>query len=136
MRPEIGLDLFVSGMPGPTFRCRLPQEILHVESCSPFDKKPHHRIMPPARRLVKWRGMGMAADRVVTVWIFARIQQESNDLNMTEIGRQGERQVAILRASAGKQATRVLDTAKRRSDRQIYRRAEGKQCVHRLKLSV
>jgi hypothetical protein len=51
--------------------------------------------------LVQRHRVGMASDWVVSVWVFARVKQQSNDLHMTKTGCQGERQMAILAAGAG-----------------------------------
>jgi len=63
--------------------------------------------------------MGMAPDRVVSIGIFARVEQPSNHLDMTKLRGQGELQVAILAVATRKQPAGFLDASQRRRHRQI-----------------
>jgi hypothetical protein len=96
-----------------------PENVLQVQSRTTFDEQPNYIIMAAPGRLVQWCRVGMTSHRVVSVWIFARVKQQSNDLDMTKIRRQSERQMAVLTAGAGKQPTRFLDAPQSRCHRQI-----------------
>ena len=61
----------------------------------------------------------MASDRVVAVRIFTRIQQQSNDLNLPKLRRQGERQMTVVSVSVPKQPAEVVDLPQSGRDRQI-----------------
>jgi hypothetical protein len=61
----------------------------------------------------------MASHRVVSVWIFARVEQKSNDLDMTEIRCQSKCQMAVLRVGAQKQPTGIFDAPQGRCHPQI-----------------
>ena len=69
----------------------------------------------------------MASNRVVTVWIFAGVQQQSNNLNVPKTRRQSERQVAVLTAGARKQPANFLAAPQRRCHGQIYSSAPSYQ---------
>jgi hypothetical protein len=78
----------------------------------------------------------MASHRVVSVWIFARVKQHSNDLDMPKIGCQSESQMAVLTAGTRKQPTGILDAPQGRCHRQIDSSAAPDQGVHCLELAV
>ncbi len=86
--------------------------------------------------LVQRCRVGMASDRVVSVWIFARVQQQSYDLDMTKIRCQSERQMGVFIARARKQATGILEASQSSRDRQINPSAAPEQSVHRFELAV
>jgi hypothetical protein len=76
-------------------------------------------------------------NRVVPVWTFTRVQQQSNDLDVIKLRCQRERQVAILTTGTRKkQPARILDTSQSRRYRQINPSAMAEQGVHRLQLAV
>ena len=58
--------------------------------------------------LVQRCRVGMASDWVVSVRIFPRVKQQSNNFDTSRIRRQSESQVAVLTAGACKQATGVI----------------------------
>src|SRR5580692_751748 len=80
--------------------------------------------------------MGMEPDRVVAVWIFARIKQRSHNLNVAKLRRQGERAVAILMVGRWKQSKCILSLSEGRRHRQINPRAAPDQSSCRFKLAV
>ena len=61
----------------------------------------------------------MASHRVVSVWIFARVEQKSNDLDMTEIRCQSKCQMAVLRVGARQQPTGIFDAPQVRNNPSI-----------------
>jgi hypothetical protein len=65
-------------------------------------------VPSPSSLVQQCRG-GMASHRVVSVWIFARVEQKSNDLDMTKIRCQSKCQMAVLRVGARKQPTGLFD---------------------------
>jgi hypothetical protein len=78
----------------------------------------------------------MASDWVVSIWILACVQQQSNNLNVTKIRRQTECQMAIFSSVARNQPASVLDVAQGRRDRQIDSGAAPNQAAHGLKLAM
>ena len=63
----------------------MPENIFQIDSRTPFDEKPDKLVMSGQSGLMHGRGMGMEPDRVVAVWIFARIEQRAYDLKMTKL---------------------------------------------------
>jgi len=80
----------------PIGRCALPEDILQIDPCASFYQEPHDFLMTTQGSLVQRCRMGMETDRVVPVWIFARVKQQSNDLHMTELRCRGKRAMAIF----------------------------------------
>jgi hypothetical protein len=78
----------------------------------------------------------VASDRVISVWIFARVKQQSNDLDMTKIRRRSERQMAVLAAGICEQPASILYAPQGRCHGQIDSSAAPDQGPYRLKLSV
>jgi hypothetical protein len=78
----------------------------------------------------------MASDRVVSVWVFTRVKQQSDDLDMTKIRCQSEGQMAVLAAGARKQLTGVLDAPQSCCHRQIDLSAAPDQGIHGFHLAV
>jgi len=101
-----------------------------------FDQQPDHFGMAARSRLVKRGRVRMASDRIVSIGIFARFQQPSNDLDMTEVRRQRECQMALLTAGTGKQPAGILDAPQGRCHRQVDSSAATDQGHYRLKLAV
>src|SRR5258706_321076 len=120
----------------PISGCRLPENILQIQSCTPFDEEPDYFTMAAPGGLVQRCRMGMAPHRVVPVWIFASVKQQPNDLDMTEIRCQSECQMAVLTAGGRKQSTSILDAPQGRCHRQIESSAAPDQGVHCLELTV
>jgi hypothetical protein len=69
----------------PVSRCALPEDILQIDSRTAFNEKPNEFVMAGQRSLMNWCRMGMEPNWVVPVWIFARIKQRSNDLNLAKL---------------------------------------------------
>lgn len=80
----------------------MPEDIFQIQSCASFDEQPDDLVMSKSGGRVQRCGVGMAADRVIAVGILACVEQQANDFDVTELRCVGERQVAILGASARK----------------------------------
>ncbi len=78
----------------------------------------------------------MTADGIVAVWIFARVEQQANDLDVTGIRSQSEGQMARLGVSVREQAAGVLGASQSRRHRQIDASATLNQSVDRFALTV
>src|SRR5216684_4303630 len=133
---KIRLDFCFAGVSRPIGRCSPPENVLQVQSCTAFDEEPDYFIMATLSRLVQRRCVGVAPNRVVSVWIFARVKQQSNDLDMTKIRCQSECQMAVLTASARKQPTGIFNASQGCCHRQVDSSAAPDQGVHCLELAV
>src|ERR1700704_3687294 len=133
---KIGLDFCPACVSRPVGRGSLPQNILQIESRTTFDEKSDEFTMAGPGGLMQGCRMGMAPDRVVSIGIFARVKQQSNDLDVTELRGQRERQVAILTVGPRKQAAGLLDASQSRRNRQINPTATPDQSVQRCQLAV
>ena len=74
----------------------MPQHILQVEPSAALDEETNHILVACSGCLVQRRRVGMSSGRVVSVGIFARVQQRSNNLHMTELRRHRQSQVSLL----------------------------------------
>src|SRR5258708_29876718 len=88
------------------WRCP-PENVLQVQSCTALDEEPDHFIMAASGSLVQRRRVGMASHRVGSIWIFARVKHQSDDLRMTKIRRQRKCQMAVFTGGACKQPTGI-----------------------------
>jgi len=86
--------------------------------------------------LVQRCRVGMPSHRVVSVWIFARVKQQSYDLDMTKIRCQSECQMAVLTAGGREQSAGLLDASQSSRNRQINPSAAPDQSVHPFELAV
>src|SRR6266481_1986020 len=89
---KIGLDFRPACVSCPVGRGGLPHNILQIESRTAFDEKSDEFTMAGPSGLMQRCRMGMAPDRVISIGIFARVQQQANDLDMTKLRGQRERQ--------------------------------------------
>jgi hypothetical protein len=133
---KICLDFCPACMSRPIGWRSSPENVLQVQSCTAFDEEPDYFIMAAPGSLVQRCRVGMPSHRVVSVWIFARVKQQSNDLDRTKIRCQSESQMAVLTAGARQQPTGILDAPQRRCHRQIDSSATPDQGVHCLELAV
>jgi hypothetical protein len=101
-----------------------------------LDEEPDYFIMAASGSLVQRRRVRMASHRVVSIWIFARVKQQSDDLDMTRIRRQSKCQMAVLTAGDCKQPMGILDASDGRRHRQIDSSATLEQGVHCLEFTV
>ena len=106
---KIGLDFCPACVSRPVGRGSLPQDILQIESRTAFDEKSDEFTMAGPSGLMQGCRMGMAPDRVVSIGIFARIQQHSNDIDMSELCGQCQRQVASFGVAIRKQAAKIIE---------------------------
>src|SRR5258706_11635531 len=106
-----------------------PQNILHVQSCAALDEKADQVGMACTGSLVQRRRMGVTTDRVVTVGIFAHVQYQASDLDMTKLRCQGERQMAVVGTRPRKQPAKVRDASQSGCYWKIDSRAAPKQSV-------
>ena len=133
---KIGLDFCPACVSRPVGRGSLPQDILQIESRTTFDEKSDEFTMAGPSGLMQGCRMGMAPDRVVSIGIFARVKQQSNDLDMTKLRGQRERQVAILTVGSRKQPAGLLGASPSRRNRQINPTASPDQSIQRFQLAV
>ena len=89
----------------------MPQGIFPIQPCAAFYEEARYVKMASQRGLVQRSRLRMSADRVVTVGIFAGIEQHAHDLHAAELRRQRDCPVAILRIGSRKQATCVLGSS-------------------------
>src|SRR5260370_30516013 len=106
---QIRLDFCFAGVSRPIGWRSPPENVLQVQSCTAVDEEPDYFIMATPSRLLQRCCVGVASNRVVSVWIFARVKQQLHDLDMTKIRCQSECQMAVLTAGARKQPTGNLD---------------------------
>jgi hypothetical protein len=117
-------------MSRPVRRCSPPKDILQIQSRTSFDEQSDYFIMAAPSRLVKRCGVGVSSDWVVSVRIFPCVKQQPNDLDMTKVRCQRERQVAILTVGIRKQPTSVARVPQGRRDRQVHMGTALEQRVH------
>lgn len=63
----------------------MPEHILQVRPRTSFNEKPHQSLIASKCGLVQRCRVGMAFYRVVPIWIFPRVQEQSDDLDVTEL---------------------------------------------------
>ena len=114
----------------------MPENIFYIQSRAAFHKKLDHFLVASPGGLMQRRRMRMAADRVVAVGIFARIQQHANDLDMTILRSQGQRQMAVVTTRRRKEPMEVVDAPQSGRNRQIDPRLSLDQSLHRVHLAV
>ena len=136
LRSKILLNLRLAFVLCPAGRCTVPKDILYIQSCAALDEKSDHFLVACAGSLVQRRRMRMAADWIVAIWIFARVQQQPNDLNMAKLRRQGERQMAVVSAGVWKEPTEVVDAPQRGCDGKVDPGAAPEQSVYCFQLAV
>ena len=69
---KIRLNFSFATVARPVRRRRVPENIFNIQSGASFDEEPNHVLIARPRGLMQRGRVGMAADRVVAVWIFAR----------------------------------------------------------------
>ncbi len=104
--------------------------------CAALHQQPDHRLMSRSSRLMQRGGMRMPAWRVITVRIFARIQQHPHNFDMTVIRRQAERQMSVQRTRQRKQLARVFDSSQSCRNGQINLGSAFEQSMQCFKLRV
>ena len=99
---KVRLQFRVARVLCPVSRRALPEDILQIDSCTSFNEEPNELVMAGESGLMQGCRMGMEADRIVSVWILARIQQRTDNLDVAELRCQRERPVAIVIAGGWK----------------------------------
>src|SRR5258706_6570499 len=89
----------------------VPEDILQIQSCAAFDEEPNQFVIARPSGLMQRSRMGMAPDWVVSVWIFARVKQQSNDFDTAKLRRQRECQVAVAPGGDWEPATEIRDAS-------------------------
>src|ERR1700686_1625843 len=82
---KICLDFCLACVPRPFGWRSAPENVLQVQSCTAFDEEPDDFLMAADGSLVQRCGVGMASNRIVAVGIFARVEQQSSDFDMTTV---------------------------------------------------
>lgn len=114
----------------------MPEDIFQIQSRAAFYEETHHFVMPRARSLMQWCCVGMSSDGIVSIWIFTRVEQQSNHVHVTEVRSDREHQVAVLMVSIRKQPSGIVNSSLRRCHRQIDSSTARDQSTHRLNLTV
>ena len=70
---KIRLNFCSASVTRPIGGYRLPQNVFQIQSGASFDQKPDHLIMAITGGLMQRCRVGMASDRVISVWVFARV---------------------------------------------------------------
>lgn len=91
MTSKKGHNFRLAGTLCPIRRCRLPKDVFQIRSGATFDEQPYNFFVAPSGCLMQWRGMRVASHRVITVWVFPRVEQKTNNLHMTKIRSQAQR---------------------------------------------
>jgi hypothetical protein len=63
----------------------MPENIPDVDPSASRDEEPHERFEASPCGLVQWCAVGVRANGVVAVGVFASIQQQCGDLYVTEL---------------------------------------------------
>src|SRR5215831_15089817 len=92
---EIGLDVFFSAIIRPSSGRSAKKDVFHVGFRTLSYQQLDDFEMPVPCGLMKRCGVRMTAERVETIWIFARIQQELHDFCMPVLRSYGQREVAL-----------------------------------------
>src|SRR5258708_34990952 len=95
LRTKICLNCSSACVSRPVGWRSVPEDILQIQSCPSFDEEPNQFVIASLSSLMQRSRMGMAPEWVVSVWIFARVKQQSNDFDTAKLRRQGESQVAV-----------------------------------------
>jgi hypothetical protein len=91
----------------PTERRALPDGVADIQPRAALDKDPHHRLVAAQHGLVQRRRVRMIACRIVSVGIFAGVEQEANNLRMSVLRSERERAMARF-GIRGREQTRGI----------------------------
>ena len=89
----------------------VPNHVFQVEPRTAFHEQVNHRYVTGKGSLMERGGVRMGSGRVITVGIFSRVEHEAHDLDVTELCRQGEREVAIQAVGGRQQSPCILKAA-------------------------
>jgi hypothetical protein len=98
---KIRFDFGLSSVPCPVGRSSTPEHIFQIQSRAAFDKQSDHFKIARPGSVMQRRRMRMAADWVISVGIFARIQQQSNDFDVSKLRGQASARVAVVAVADG-----------------------------------
>src|SRR5229473_123539 len=93
LRTKICLNFSSACVSCPVGWGSVPEDVLQIQSCSAFDEELNQFVIAGCSGLMQRCCMGMTPDRVVSIWIFARVKQQSNDFDTAKLRRQRESQV-------------------------------------------
>src|SRR6266853_5707320 len=136
LRTKICLNCSSACVSRPVGWRSVPEDILQIQSCPSFDEEPNQFVIASLSGLMQRSRMGMAPDWVVSVWIFARVKQQSNDFDTAKLRRQGESQVAVATIGDWEQSAEILNASQSRRYRQIDPGTAPNQRAHRFQLAM
>ena len=87
-----------------------PENVFEVQPCASFDEEPDYFVMAGLSSQMQRCRVGMSSYGVVSVWVLARVKQQSNDLDMTKIRCHSECRLAVLLASPREQPTGIFNS--------------------------
>ncbi len=67
----------------------------------------------------------MKSDRVVSVWIFIRVEQQPHDFGVAELRCQCQRSMAIFTLRSRQQPPRIFNASQTRRHGQVYKSASS-----------
>lgn len=109
----------------PTGGRRLPENVLDIQPRTAFDQKSDDPTMASQGGLMQRGRMRMTW--AVSAGIFARVQQQSHDFDMSKLRSQGQRELTSLAVSMRKEPAAIVGTSQSRGYGQINTSATRKQ---------
>jgi hypothetical protein len=85
MGQKIGSRLCSSGVFCPVCSSTLPKSVSKVGARTPFEKQLDQRIVTGEGGLMQRRRMAVTAGRIVTVRVFAGIEQRAHNFHVSEL---------------------------------------------------
>ena len=82
---------------GPAGRSGMKQGVLDVRAGAAFDQQAHHIRMAIKRRVMKRHPMRVHAGGIEAIGILARVKQRAGHVQPSELSRQREGAVAVIR---------------------------------------
>src|SRR5260370_5257365 len=119
LRTKICLNFSSACVSRPVGGGGVPEDILQIQSCPAFDEEPNQFVIASPSGLMQRSRMGMAPDWVISVWIFARAKQQSNDFDTAQLRRQRESHLAVAARGGLEQSAENLKAAPSPRYRQI-----------------
>ena len=95
---EILCEFGMAFVGGPVGWCAVPEDVFKIEPCAVFEEEVNERLVPCPGCLMERGCVGVAADGVVAVGIFAGGEEDMDDLDVAILRGEGEGQVAVVRA--------------------------------------
>src|SRR5580704_9529838 len=113
-REKVLLNLRPACVPRPSRGCTLPKSVHRIQACTAFYKQSNHFLVAGPSGLMQGGGMGMKSDRVVSVWVFTRVEQQPNDFGVAELRCQSQRSMAIFTLRGRQQPPRIFNASQTR----------------------